>query len=149
MGTLARLALSPLPSSFLSFLWAFSLAVPSVQNTGPADLCVWWLLLITQGSTQMSLLLRCHPGVQTISRSEMTLLIPLYLHSPLCFHRPCDSPKSMCLLICHLYHLSFTCLLPPFQGSVSCSRASPPAFEWHLVPYSVSTCRMKACLLGA
>lgn len=34
--TPARLALSPLPGSFLSFLWAFSLAVPSVWNTVPA-----------------------------------------------------------------------------------------------------------------
>lgn len=118
--TPARLALSPLPGSFLSFLWAFSLAVPSVWNTVPAIYVGWeQLILITQGSPQMSLLQRSHPGIQAISRLETTFFVPLYSHSPICFHRPCGSLKSIHLFTCYRFYcllLSFTYLLSPFQG---------------------------------
>lgn len=95
------------------FHWLFPLsATLCLQSTWEQ------LILITQGSPQMSLLQRSHPGIQAISRLETTFSVPLYSHSPICFHRPCGSLKSIHLFTC-LSFLLFIVIIYLFIVSIS------------------------------
>lgn len=107
-------------------LWGLIPFIPLGIFTGCSlclEHCACWsmcrqLPLITQGSPQMSLLQRSPSGIQTISRSEATLLVALYSHGPVCFHRPCDSLKLICLVTCLLFIL-FIIIICLFIVSIS------------------------------
>lgn len=106
----ARLALLTY-ALFLSFLWAFSLYVPSAWNSVPADLCVG-------GFSSLRALPKCHffreiiRGSRALADINTSCHTLIHIAQFLCFHRCFDSLK---LLVYYVYYLhcllvTFTCL---------------------------------------
>ena len=76
-------------------------------------------------------LLKCHFLREATQESWPTegkiLLVPLYSHSSVCFHRPCDLCISLFTVYIVYYHLLVYCLC--FRDFACYAKVSPPALE--------------------